>query len=296
MRDRKNRSPVESVRNSNLLDKFLGFPNTGYMDQLLGLLLLGLGIKTTPFSPPSVMGDETINTATSSSKPPFGRVPPPVKKLPILRNSDAKEASDAKKPKPPIRALKGEFHDEIVTQRSNFMENLKEKQQSFKEEREASKAAFLEKVEKIRDEKKQEILKKLAEKCNEINSNRTEKMTEMLGKLSKILENVTSRAATAAENGKDTSTVDAAVEKAAAAIATAQSAVAERSGIDCTLAIDTEQTLKADVGRAISGLQGELKVVSEQVLAARKAVGDAIKALGLVLGESLTKPKVSPTP
>ncbi len=242
------------------------------VDQIVGLLLLGLGINTQPVVNPNVLGEDTVVSTTVNR---------PVRAL----KDDLRNLRDTRKASA----------EAIREHRKDFLESLKDRREAAKKEYESRRETLKDKLEDMKDEQKAAHIERINEKCQKINEKRTERMSQMLEKLSKILENVINRASAAEANGKDISSVDTAVAAAQTAITDAQAAVETQAGVECVITINTETTAKNDVGAAISGMQQSLRAVYDKVIAARKAVGAAIKALGAVLGESLT-PTPTPTP
>src|SRR5258706_3285985 len=270
------------------------------LSQFVGLLLLGLGVKTNPYTSPSVKGDSieatqtispTPTTTTTSTGKTYDTRP---RILPVLgKPGSDRTATRPGDPKDKFRIDTKQLHDDLITNRQNFLETLKENRASAEAAFKAKQDEFKEKLAEIKDERKKLLVEKLNVRCQEINKKRTDRMTEMLTKLSSILENITNRAATAKTNGKDTSSVDTAVATAQTAITTAQTAVAAQAAKECVITINSEKTLRTDLGATISAMEKDLKAAYDTVISARKAVGDAVKALALVLGESLTA-KVTP--
>ncbi len=234
------------------------------VEQVVGLLLLGLGINTQPVIAPNVLGEDTEVTTTAGPLPPARNE---------LRN---------------IREVRKASAEAIRENRKDFLESLKDRREEAREEFKNRREELKDKLEDMRDKRKASLVEKISENCQKINEKRTERMSQMLEKLGSILENVANRANAAEATGKDVSSVDTAVAAAETAIADAQAAVEAQAAVQCVVTINSESTAKNDVGATISGLQSDLKAVYEKVIAARKAVGAAIKALGLMLGESLT--------
>jgi hypothetical protein len=80
--------------------------------------------------------------------------------------------------------------------------------------------------------------------------------------------------------------VDTAVEAARKKIDEAKTAVSSQAGKACEVVVTgTDAALKSDVEKARLALEAGLKEVHQKVVDARKAVGDAIRALAVVLGE-----------
>lgn len=165
----------------------------------------------------------------------------------------------------------GEATDRKETHASRTAD-LKERRDQFKE-----------KLLTIRDERKKTIVERVANRMSQVNTNRTNQMTKHLGTMSEILKKVASRAATAKEKDKDTSSVDSAVAAAQAAISAAQTAVSAQAGKENVVTISSETGVGQDVKNTMNTLQSDIKGVYAQVVAAREAVRTAVKALAAVL-------------
>jgi hypothetical protein len=256
--------------------------------QFVGLLLLGLGIHKNPVVNPNVRGD-----ATSSAQ----QVDVSARKNTFQLNPKNFEVSTVKTASNP--GIKRSVFDsrafgrEILRVQEDFTTRLEASRAAAQKEFEDHTNALRQKLAIIRDAKKQAIVERISTNCQNVNVKRIDKMTEMLAKLSTILTNVSNRAASASAAGKDTTGVESAVTAAQSAIADAQAAAATQAGKTCTITITSEPNLKTDVGKTISGLEADLKSVYAKVIAARKAVGDAIRALSQVIGEPLT-PVIEP--
>jgi len=251
------------------------------VDQVIGLLLLGLGINKG-----MVLGDQTTAVTATS----VGIRPGEDRKNVFHINTanfqrTIKTATGAGNKRTEFD--KRAFGEAVLRVQEDFTNRLEASREAAKKEFEDHKKEFELELAHIKDTKKQAIVDRINTNCQDINVKRTTAMTGMLAKLSSILTNVTNRAATASASGKDTSAVDTAVTTAQAAIADAQSAVAAQAGKTCTITITSDTTVKADVGKTISGIEADLKSVYAKVIAARKSVGDAVKSLALALGESL---------
>lgn len=223
------------------------------VDQIVGLLLLGLGVKN-PYvsSLPAVKGDETVATATA------------------VRATT-------------VNAVRVSARD-LVNDQQTFISSLSAARSASQSEWLKAQSQFTTKLNTIADARKRALLQKLNTNCQAINQKRTDAMTVMLTKLSQILANVVNRAATVKA---DVSSVDSAVAAAKSAITDAQTAVSAQAAKQCVLTFASERSMKADVGKVISNLQSELRAVQKKVTDARTAVGNAIRALAAVSGESL---------
>ncbi len=167
---------------------------------------------------------------------------------------------------------------------------IKAVREKSKDASKSAHAAFQQKLSTIRDEKKKALAEKLNTTLNDVNTKRTDAMLAYLVRVSEILEKISTRAATAKSAGKDTSKLDAAIAKAQAAIATAKSAILAQAGKQYTATIASENTVRTDMGTTMKQLQSDVAAVKDLVTAAHKSVGEAVKALAAVLGESRELP------
>jgi len=267
-------------------------------DHMMGLLLLGLGINKSMFTPGgSVQGDQTVATASATANaPPSGNQRP----MPAFRlnpsnyaitNTDFRGGKSASGSGGRITFDTRAFGKAVMTMQADFAGRVESSREAAMQEFQNHKTAFQQQLIRIKDTRKQGIVDKINTDCQTVNQKRTIAMTAMLAKLSTILTNVSNRSASAAASGKDTSSLDTAVTTAQGAIADAQTAVAAQAGTTCTITIASDATVKNDVGIGIGKLQTALSVIYQKVMIARKSVGDAIHALAQVTGESLTAPK-----
>lgn len=162
---------------------------------------------------------------------------------------------------------------------AQLKEELKKKRVEAKQEYEAEREAFEAKLKTLRDEKKKQIVENIDQKMAEINKNRTDAMMDHLNKMSEILIKVEEKANA---TGKDTSLVTAAISDAQGAINAAKAKVTEQAGKEYVITIQSDDTLKTDVGKVISTLTADLKSVQAFVVEARQKVSAAIQALGML--------------
>lgn len=283
----------------------------------MGLLLLGLGINKSMYAPGgNVKGVQTVATKSGIAPPGLiapttgvesvkGFLPPvdPIDTYRLNPKNFATTSPDFRGGHPATGTAK--FHPmfdtvafgrAVMKMQQNFLVQVEASRAAALKEFQDHKTAFERELAIIKDTRKQTIVDKINTDCQNVNQKRTDAMTAMLTKLSTILTNVTDRSASAAASGKDTTSVDTAVATAQSAIADAQTVVAAQAGATCTITVTSDATVKNDVGKGISALQQSLNSVYEKVLAARKAVSDAIHALALVTGEGLTLPSTTVRP
>lgn len=218
------------------------------LDQIVGLILLGLGITT----PPASVNVRGVTTASEAA----------------LQTTTSGQLN-------------------WTAQRENFAANLANKRRLASDTARLTGSSFRQKLATIRDTRKRELVEKLQTHCQDVYTKRTAKMADMLDKLSAIAQNITNSANTAASAGKNISSVTEAVTTAQSAIAAAQTAVTAQSGTTCVITFASESSLKMDVGKVISNMQTELRETYVKVVAARTAVKNAISALSAVTGEPI---------
>ena len=173
-----------------------------------------------------------------------------------------------------------------------FKGNLEKRRQEAEEKFKAKREEFQKKWEQLKDERKKQILERVDTKLGEINTKRTEAMTAHLDKMVSLLERVTARTNEAKAAGKNTATVDTAITNAQAAITTAQTAVGNQAAKQYVINITAQTKLKSDAQTAINNLHQDLKLTHDQIVAARRAVSQVLRALAQVLGEP-TPPAVT---
>lgn len=254
------------------------------LDNIIGLLLLGLGINKGIYTAnPNVKGDETVATA-----PGFVRGKPSFRLNPVEFENDAthiggRAASEGGRRKLDTRA----FGLGVLKMQEDFTDSLIASREASRQDFEDHQTEFKRQLSIIRDTKKQAVVDKLNTNCQDINTKRTDKMASMLEKLSLILTNVATRAASASAAGKDTTTVDSAITTAQTDIADAQAAVTLQAGTPCTITLTNETNVKTDVGKVISAMQSNLQTLYSKIITAKQAVSIAIAALARVTGESI---------
>jgi DNA repair exonuclease SbcCD ATPase subunit len=165
-----------------------------------------------------------------------------------------------------------EFRNQVQNQR----EEMKAKIDALKEQlRERMKAKI--------SEKKQKIVERIYERINALNERMTNHYIDVLDHLEKVLERIESRTAKAKLNGKDVSSVEAAIEKAHQAINAAREAVkVQAEKVYQPPQITSEGNLKLDVGNLRKQLHDDLKAVEKLVKDARDAVRQAAVAVAQI--------------
>ena len=254
------------------------------LDQLLGLLLFGLGLNTSPITG-AVKGEATEVREIKKNQ---------IEERKENRETQREELKEAREVrKEEMQETREQKREALKAQREDLKENIKAKREEAKEQFKAKREEFKQKLQTLKDEKKKQIVERIDAKMGQINTNRTNRMSEQINKMSEILERVITRAGEAKVEGKDTSAVDAAVATAQSAISAAQSAIATQAGQEYVATITTEEALKNTVGSSMKQLESDLKATHELIIAAKKAVMAAVEALAHVVGQAT---EVTPTP
>jgi hypothetical protein len=168
---------------------------------------------------------------------------------------------------------------------SAFQLKIQENRQTAATQIQAAREIFQAKLASIKDTKKRTVVENVQNRMTEINTQRTDTMTKQLDIMSTILDRVSSKAAELQKNGKDISSVTSAVSVARTAIEAAREAVAAQAGKVYSITILTENTLKNNVLTTRKSLETDVLATHQKIVAARKAVYTAIKALAILRGE-----------
>lgn len=149
----------------------------------------------------------------------------------------------------------------------------------------ASRAAELKAIlATFRDQRKATAAARINDNLNKINEHRTDAFTRHLTKMSEILSKLETKVKDASGSGKDTTSAQAAIASAAASINTAKQAVDAQSLKDYTITATSEATIRHDARVQRDKLHTDLKAVHEIVVAARKALSNAIRVSASTLG------------
>lgn len=138
------------------------------------------------------------------------------------------------------------------------------------------------KRQEIRDEKKKARLEKIEAKMASINTKRTSEWKTQLQKMTTILTKINEKAAKAKKEGKDTTTLDAAITNAQNAISTASVAVGAQAAKQYVVSDATDATVKNAAGETMKTLQTNLRTTHKTVVNAKQAVQNAVKELAKI--------------
>lgn len=138
-------------------------------------------------------------------------------------------------------------------------------------------AALKAKLQLFKDKIKAQRVQRISDNLNKINKLRTDQMTKHLEVLSTILTKLQTRVNDATASGS-LSQVNQLISTAQGAIDTAKAGVDAQSQKDYTITVSSESTVKTDAMTQKDALQQDLNSTHDLVVAARKAVYDAIIA------------------
>lgn len=226
--------------------------------QLIGLLLIGLGLQTP--SLPAVLGDEDVKQKGVEAR---------------MAAQQFKEARNASK---------SANLEERKRLQENFKLEVKNLREKAKEEVKTQKEAFKVRLDKIKDEKKKNVVEKADVRLSDINTKRTQEMTEHLNKMDEVLTRISQKIADLNAQGKDTTKAEAALSEAQAKLSAAKSAVSAQAAKEYVIGVTSENKLGEDVKRAIEALKKDLLTVQEAIKGVRESITNAIKEIALLAG------------
>lgn len=196
---------------------------------------------------------------------------------------------------PAARALKAATTTESVRDR------MQAARTSMQEKAKAEKEKVAKKLANVQDKKRQQEAQKVAAQFEKLNTTWTDHFTQLLARYNIIMQKMKARSAIATAKGKDMSVANAAIATAANAITVAQTAVIAQAAktyvpdtsiIPTTTATSTAKGqedimrgLKASFQNLHTALFKDLFALRDgPMTAAKKAVQDALQALGKVPG------------
>jgi len=301
------------------------------LDQLLGLVLFGLGLSNP--TKPAVKGDSTAvvlsqsdsqeedtsgaSGASSSSGNSSDDDDDDAQDSSGATGSQSDDDKDDSKSGSTIKPTKSLEKKEYLS-RKEVLENIREREKKLKEVFDARKAhqkeeleqnqaraklntdtarkVFSEKLSKLKDTKKKTIAASLDLKIGEHNKKRTTIMLAFVSKMQEILDKISTRAAEAQKAGKDIAKVDSAVSSAQGAVASALTAITTQAGKTYVATVTSDETLKSDMEAVMKSLKSDLDAVTTLINSAKKAVYLAHAELAKVMEEPVTTPTVTTTP
>lgn len=179
--------------------------------------------------------------------------------------------------------------------RREFQERLEQLRTERAQRVEAERAQLRERLQRVRDQKKREAVERIDRRLAELNERMLDHFKEVLTRLEGVLERIRTRAARAQERGLDASSVNTAITQAEEKIASARSAIEAQAAKTYAITVNTEGTLRRDVGQTRQALHNDLKVARESVFVARDAVHRAAVTLAQIPRVDEPEPAPAPT-
>jgi len=181
-----------------------------------------------------------------------------------------------------FEAKRAEIKNLMEQKQIELRNEIQAKRENLQSQIEAKRTELRNRLAKIKDENKKQIVERIYNQVNELNKRITDHFLNVLERLEKVLERISSRAAKAEANGRDVSAVKTAITEATNAINTAKTAVKNQAAKVYSVSVNTESTLKRDIGKTRQTLHNDLKNVFALVRAAQEAVRKAATTLAQI--------------
>jgi len=179
-------------------------------------------------------------------------------------------------------AKRAELKNLMEQKQTELRSQIETKREQLKSQIEAKRAELKTRLVKIKDENKRQIVERIHNQVIELNKRMTDHFLNVLEKLEKILERISSRTAKAEANGQDINAVKAAITEATNAIVASRTAIQNQATKIYVPTINTENTLKTDVGKIRQALYNDLMAVQKTVKAVQEAVRKAATTLAQI--------------
>lgn len=172
-----------------------------------------------------------------------------------------------------LQQKKIEFQSRIELRRTELKDKIQAKREELKQ-----------RLQNIKDENKKKIVERIDQNIDALNEKILNHFSNVLEHLENVLAKIVSRTDKAEINGRDVTSVEAAIQAAGAAITASRSAIEIQTNKIYTIATSTEDTLRLEVGKARQALHDDLVRVRDAVFAAREAVKKAAAELHKIQG------------
>ncbi len=178
----------------------------------------------------------------------------------------------------------------------DFEKKLSDKIESLSAKLTKNKDELKKKLAKIKDEKKQKVVLRINDNIALANQRILSRFSTALDKLAAIINKLDKKGQELAQKGTDVTTLNDAIKKADAAIASARTAIQTQAALTYTISISTDTNLGQDVSKTRQALHDDITKVRDTILTARDAVKDAAKVYrALVPADDSTQASVSPS-
>jgi len=205
-----------------------------------------------------------------------------MEKRSMMRNAETREARQ--QILKDMQQIREQRHSDVMSLRKSFKDDLEERRAEMKAKLEVNRGLLREKLSSIRDERKKALVEKLDKHFEEIGNRMIDHFTKILDKFEDVLGKIDDRADKAETNGKDVSSVRTAIDEAHKLIQTARGLITAQAGKTYPINITTEDKLGPAVSSSRNALHNDLQKIRDAAHAARKGVGDAVRALSAIQG------------
>lgn len=227
------------------------------LDQIIGLLLFGLGLKSTPSS---VLGEDTGMEASSSAS-----------KMTTQENVEFQTERATREAQ--IRKVTESRTKEL---HATFLKRHEERLEKDK----TTKVVLEAKVKSFKDTKKRQKLLAFSTKFQEITTRRFTHMQTKLESLSALLDRITAASGALKSQGKDVSAIESAVANAQTKVTNAISLVSTlASSVSTSFSVRSEEQAKEDVMKAVESMKAQIEPAHNALTQAHRAVGRALESL-----------------
>lgn len=235
------------------------------LEQLLGLVLIGIGIRT-PEVPPAVLGDETEAVL---------EVEKPSANIEQVRK-EQKEKIEATK------QIRKTTQEEYKAKKELLNEQIKEKREQAKERFTKAREDFQNRLDTIKDERKKQIVENLDSRFSTVNTNRTTAMSNHVAKMEEVVTKISETLTERSAQGVDVSQAQSALSAAQVSVSAAKTAVTNQAGKEYIIAVTTEDKLKDSVERIRTQLENDLKTTQDTVKKAREELASVIQTIARI--------------
>lgn len=171
-----------------------------------------------------------------------------------------------------FQAKQGAIRAELKTRQEEFRKTFEAKREEAKQQLETRREEFKKSIETVRDERKKQVAERIFSDVNSLNAKAVENLKKATDQIEEVLNRVFSRAEKAAANGNDIIGVTAAGESAKTAIREARAAIETQVSKTYSVAVSSEEILRANLKQIRDQLHFNLEAVKNKVKAARDAV------------------------
>lgn len=193
-------------------------------------------------------------------------------------------SSEALREKGLIELRRGESLRRLEGEKEQLRTRLEQARMVSQKKGEEAQEDFQAGLARITDVRKQQIISRIDSNLKAISARHQERFSTLLDKIAELLSRTESRAAKAAENGRDVSAVKARTDAAKAAIDAARAKVVDQAARTYTIIVTAEEKVSQNASATRDQLKSDLKVVQDAIKTAHAAVREVLVALGEIQG------------